>query len=442
MNPTANPESPAFVERPGIEPADEAVLLAEVDRRIRSLLPALAERFRTALFEHPGISAGLLDESAADGSSMAAIQHWIDGLLGPVPAAERAGQGSVLGRLLADLLVPLGAILEATGLVREAVLSTVMGDPAAAVARRRLDRDLALLLAAFHEGALVRARQAERRRLRARRVEPPEAEPAGTAAGEARGFEATAGGADDRRIAERLAAVGTLSAGLAHAVRNPLNSALLQIEVLERFSRRSLPGPLAGQIGGRADLAAQELRRLDRLLTEYLAFAEPRALDFRPGDIRSILTAQAELFEAPAARRRIRIDVSVPDSPLVVEHDTARLEDIVGNLLRNALEASEEGGTVSLSGTEKAGGAAIEVRDRGPGIPRALLGRIFDPFFTTKMDGTGLGLAIVHSLVRQHGGSIRVESHPTQGTSFVAWLPRVRPPDEPVVRTPFAPGSR
>ncbi|MHB8420048.1 MAG: two-component system sensor histidine kinase NtrB [Myxococcales bacterium] len=240
------------------------------------------------------------------------------------------------------------------------------------------------------------------------------------------------------RLAERLCAIGTLSAGLAHEIRNPLNAALLQLEVLARLVKRS-GAPEAEAMTGRLDLASQELRRLAQLLCEFLAFAQPDDPQLETADLRPLLSAQARGLESSLAARGIRVAVSVPEGPLLASHDSAHLRGAVECLLRNAAEAVPDGATIELIGRPEGEGAAIDVRDTGPGIPRALLGRIFDPFFTTKEDGTGLGLAIVHSTVQQHGGSIRVKSEPSRGTTFSIWLPRSPPTDGPIASRGPAP---
>ncbi len=447
MEPTSTP-APSSILTSRDPSTEDGLDLAEADRLIQDRLPELAERFLTALVRSSGNSLEVLKDAVGTGAPRAALERWISELLSAASRETPAEEPMAFGRLLGDLPVPLSALLAGSASLREGILSSLEGglqpDRFNAVSRgvsRRFDRDLPLLLDGFHERSLLRARESEPRKPRALVSAPGGARIAGLGRKQGEAPTPAPKVAREAGLAEQKATVGALSAGLAHAVRNPLNSALLQIEVLDRFTRRSLPAAVAGQIASRAELATQELRRLDRLLTEYLAFAEPRVLDLRPGDVRSVLAAVVEQLREQAARRRIRITAELPGVPLVIEHDTRGLGDIAGNLLRNALEAVGEGGAIRLVAGSRGDGAFVQVRDDGPGIPRAFIGRIFEPFFTTKMDGTGLGLAIVYSLVRQHGGTIQVQNDQVRGTSFDVWLPRSHPVGGPDPPTPFSPAS-
>jgi signal transduction histidine kinase len=218
---------------------------------------------------------------------------------------------------------------------------------------------------------------------------------------------------------ERLAAVGTLAAGLAHEVRNPLNSASLQLTLLERKLER---GDDMNAIRSVAHIIKTEIDRLDRLVREFLAFAQPRPLDPHPVDVRGLLAGVRDLIapEAEAAKVAIAVDVADDTPPALGEEE--RLRQVLLNLTRNALEAmSGKGGQLRLIGRGAAAGVDIAVEDDGPGFGENL--PVFDAFFTTKSQGTGLGLSIVHRIVADHGGTIRVESRPGR-TCFTVTLPR------------------
>jgi len=217
---------------------------------------------------------------------------------------------------------------------------------------------------------------------------------------------------------ERLAAVGTLAAGLAHEVRNPLNSASLQLTLLERRLGRGDQPPSVLPI---AHIIKSEIDRLDRLVREFLAFAQPRPLVPKPVDAAELFSAIAGLItpEANAVHVSIGIDVSPGTPPVLGEAE--RLRQVLLNLTRNAVEAmSETGGRLRL--LARGAGAEVElaVEDDGPGFGDDL--PVFDAFFTTKSQGTGLGLSIVHRIVTDHGGTIRVESRPGR-TRFTLALP-------------------
>ena len=221
--------------------------------------------------------------------------------------------------------------------------------------------------------------------------------------------------------AERLAAVGTLAAGLAHEVRNPLNSASLQLAVLERRLARGETGDKAIAV---TRIIKGEIDRLDRLVKDFLAFAKPAPLDRRPVDVGALLASVAELIgpETEAARVAVEIEAT-PDLPRAAG-DAERLRQVLLNLTRNAVEAMHErGGTLTLRAKPAREVLEIDVEDDGPGFPSEL--PVFDAFFTTKDQGTGLGLSLVHRIISDHGGTIRVASRPGR-TCFTFTLPASR----------------
>jgi signal transduction histidine kinase len=227
------------------------------------------------------------------------------------------------------------------------------------------------------------------------------------------------------QMAEKLAAVGTMTAGLSHEIRNPLNAAALQLAVLERRIQR-LSGDEQGRLLEPLHLVRDEIRRLDHILEDFLQFARPR--DFQPRIIQvpTVLTKVLDLLEGDAERRHVKLVRDLGDVPPVAG-DEERLRQVVMNLALNALDAAGDGGTVRVScGVEGAGAreVIIHVDDSGRGVPPEVRDRIFEPFFTTKAQGSGLGLSIVHAIVAQHGGSIGIEDAPDGGARFTLRLPR------------------
>jgi signal transduction histidine kinase len=220
--------------------------------------------------------------------------------------------------------------------------------------------------------------------------------------------------------AERLAAVGTMAAGLAHEVRNPLNSASLQLTLLERrLDRGDAPASTTPIVA----IIKSEIERLNRLVRDFLAFAQPRPFEPRPVDLAALLAGVAELIEPEARAAHVQVAVEVPPELPHASGDSERLRQVVLNLTRNAVEAmTGPGGHLGLRARRAGGGGAveIEVEDDGPGFAENL--PIFDAFFTTKIQGTGLGLSLVHRIVSDHGGTIRVRSRPGQ-TCFTVSLP-------------------
>jgi signal transduction histidine kinase len=217
---------------------------------------------------------------------------------------------------------------------------------------------------------------------------------------------------------ERLAAVGTLAAGLAHEVRNPLNSASLQLALLERRLDR---GDEPATVRPIAQIIKSEIDRLDRLVREFLAFAQPRPLEPRPVDAGELFSAVTALITPEAESVHVSIAVDVAAGTPAALGEMERLRQVLLNLTRNAIEAmSESGGQLRLVARPSGAEVEIAVEDDGPGFGEEL--PVFDAFFTTKSQGTGLGLAIVHRVVMDHGGTIRVESRPGR-TCFTVTLP-------------------
>ena len=212
----------------------------------------------------------------------------------------------------------------------------------------------------------------------------------------------------------------TLTAGLAHEVRNPLNAAKLQLELLERRLRRSTDDP---RLVEPSELAQKEIERLTMLLNEFLAFAKPPELHTHDADVAAILRQVAELERVSAESRGAELTlVSCPEH-LVALVDSAKIHQIVLNLVRNAIEEVSPGGHVTLELEAKDNQIKIRVNDDGAGIPDRVAPRIYEPFFSTKESGTGLGMSIVHSLVTLHGGTITLDTSP-RGTRFEISIPR------------------
>ena len=222
------------------------------------------------------------------------------------------------------------------------------------------------------------------------------------------------------RRAERLASLGTMAAGLAHEIRNPLNAAHLQLTLLQRRLAR----PSGADIDGAreaAELVAGEMRRLAQLVDEFLQFARPQPLRLAPVDLRATAEEVTKLLRLEAASHGVEMLVA-PSGPVTAEADDERIKQVLHNLVRNAIEATGRGGRVELRLALQGREAQLQVCDDGPGLPANA--PIFEPFYTTKNQGTGLGLAIVHRIVADHAGRIAVDSRPGR-TVFTICLPGV-----------------
>ncbi len=220
---------------------------------------------------------------------------------------------------------------------------------------------------------------------------------------------------------EKLAAVGTLAAGLAHEIRNPLNGALLHVTYLERALKK-LPEQ-SGEALGAVKIVGEEIRRLSALVKDFLVFARPSPANLKPTWVHQVCRRVADIVRSEAGASQTVIELDLARDDIEMRLDAEKMEQVLLNLLRNAVEAlgSIGGGTVTLRTRRRPRELAIEVEDDGPGLPSPDA-PIFDAFFSTKPSGTGLGLAIVQRIVSDHGGSVEVESKPGQ-TVFRVVLP-------------------
>jgi signal transduction histidine kinase len=227
------------------------------------------------------------------------------------------------------------------------------------------------------------------------------------------------------QMAEKLAAVGTLTAGLSHEIRNPLNAAALQLTVLERRIHKLAP-ELQQPLLPPLTLVRDEIRRLEHILQDFLQFARPMAITLKPTALKNLAEKVWAFLETDAERRGAKLELHCGGAP-VISADEDQLRQVLMNLSLNALDAAGPDGTVRLScedDPERPDEVALHVDDSGPGVPEDALPRLFEPFFTTKANGSGLGLPISNAIVSQHGGRITVSRGPLGGARFTVHLPR------------------
>ncbi len=220
--------------------------------------------------------------------------------------------------------------------------------------------------------------------------------------------------------AEKLAAVGTLAAGLSHEIKNPLNAASLQLLVLERRLKKLTDVPV--ETFAPLALVQAEIHRLAAFLDEFLQFARPRDLQRAPTDVGALLREVTELLQPQAQAAQVLVDSRIEALPLI-SVDEARIRQSIMNLVVNAIQAAPAGSTVHIEAQRDGNEVVITVADAGSGVPPAVRDRIFEPFFSTKSAGTGLGLPTVHAIVQQHGGTIALEPSEQPGARFVVRLP-------------------
>ena len=226
--------------------------------------------------------------------------------------------------------------------------------------------------------------------------------------------------------AESLAVMGRLTAGLAHEVRNPLNAATLQLDVLRRTAARVQDTSIRRKIERRTNVVQDELRRLSLLLDDFLNLARARRLEPVRCEVRVLLEEVVELRRPEIESQGIEFieDIDLGSCVLVAERD--RLKQVVNNLITNAVEAVADCGQSTVQIRSRVlddGSWEVNVIDNGPGISPEIAARAFESFVTTKDAGTGLGLAIVKRIVELHGGTAKLTALPEGGTQASVWIP-------------------
>jgi two-component system NtrC family sensor kinase len=233
---------------------------------------------------------------------------------------------------------------------------------------------------------------------------------------------------------DKLASLGTLVAGIAHEINNPLGIIAGYSEaLLDRAHEPELSG-----VRGFEDFPEylrtihSEIFRCKGILKSLLEFARPSGGTFREIDINELIKEVLLLLQHRTARLQHTLSLTLNRDLPKISADAGSLRQLLMNLLLNAIYFTPEGGSISITtgpdGAETTGGIRLDVRDTGAGIPADLISKVFDPFFTTKPvgDGTGLGLTICHRIVEEHGGTIDVESEPGKGTTFIIKLPAIK----------------
>jgi signal transduction histidine kinase len=217
---------------------------------------------------------------------------------------------------------------------------------------------------------------------------------------------------------EQLAAVGAAAAIFAHEVGNPLNNVYMHTQLLDRRLRALRIGEAAL---GDLETILREVQRLNRLLEEFRALYRQRDIQRAPTDlgqlVDEVIAMQGPSCECAPIRYELERPAELP--PIVGDHD--KLEQVLINLCKNAIEAMPNGGTLNLRITPMDGSIRLDVEDTGAGIDPCV--DVFEPFSTTKRNGTGLGLAVARQIIGAHGGTITFQSELSKGTTFTIVLP-------------------
>jgi signal transduction histidine kinase len=242
-----------------------------------------------------------------------------------------------------------------------------------------------------------------------------------------RDMESVAQLGQELEVARRLAAIGKLTAGVGHEVKNPINAMVVHLELL----RGKLISGGAEAFGGaqrHVDILAGEMQRLDRVVQTLADFSRPMELHLREHDLRLVVGVVIELMAAEMEEHGVEIVVKAPHEPLMVRADAELMQQAVLNLLLNGMQAMPGGGAMRVVLRRENQFAVVEVIDEGEGILPELLPRIFELYFTTKPKGSGIGLAMTYRVLQLHGGAMDVRSNadvnsPEHGTVFTFRLP-------------------
>lgn len=224
--------------------------------------------------------------------------------------------------------------------------------------------------------------------------------------------------AESLRRADRLAALGTLTAGMAHEIKNPLGAIAGAVEILEADFPAGHPRREF------LDIVREEIARLSAIAGKYLSFAKPSPPDAKACDVNGVVSRAVSLVAKSAASRAVTIETALDPALPRAFADVEQVHQVLVNLLLNGLEAMPSGGTLRVETASPDPGIEVRVADTGGGIPEEDRERIFEPFRTTKPGGTGLGLATSRRIAVAHGGDLVAENAPQGGAVFRLTLPR------------------
>lgn len=219
-------------------------------------------------------------------------------------------------------------------------------------------------------------------------------------------------------LSRRMAAIGRLTSGVGHEVKNPINAIVVHLELL-----KNKLGDTSGPAVRHLEVIESEIHRLDRVVQTLVDFSRPVELDLREQDLRTVVGDVLALASAELSTRNVTLLSSMPSNPLIANVDADLLKQAVLNVIQNGAQAMPEGGRLEVALEEDRKAANLRIADEGTGIPEEIREKIFDLYFTTKAGGSGIGLAMTYRILQLHHGSIEVQSRTERGTEFQLRIP-------------------
>jgi signal transduction histidine kinase len=225
---------------------------------------------------------------------------------------------------------------------------------------------------------------------------------------------------DEIELSRRLSAIGRLTSGVAHEVKNPINAIVVHLEVLRQKMKEIDPDTRR-----HVDVIGSEIQRLDRVVQTLVDFTRPVELRLNDFDLRKVVEDVVTLAAPSAERHKVAIERQASPEPLPVRIDSDLVKQAILNIVLNGVQAMPDGGTLRITSKREGESALLTVRDQGAGIPENIRDKVFNLYFTTKSGGSGIGLAMAYRVVQLHHGSVEFTSIMEHGTTFYLRFPLV-----------------
>jgi PAS domain S-box-containing protein len=223
---------------------------------------------------------------------------------------------------------------------------------------------------------------------------------------------------------ERLHALSLLAAGVAHEIGNPLNSINIHLQLLDREIGDLADAKAKNDLRELVDVSRKEVARLDTIIRQFLKALRPSLPERKPQQLAELVVETLAVMKHEIKDRRMLVETDFPkDIPAVAVDDT-QVKQVFFNVIKNALQAMEDGGILKIGTQQSDRFVSVIIEDNGPGIDPEKLGAIYEPYHTTKTEGTGLGMMIVQRIMRDHGGEIEINSEQGRGTRLILRFPR------------------